>query len=83
MLLILEENDLVKYVEEEVVELEGDDANVKHKKNMVRAKRIIANSMKDQLIPRVSSLKAPKQMFDALTILYEGNNINWKMTLRT
>jgi hypothetical protein len=31
----------------------------------------------------VSSKKTPKEMFDALTILYEGNNINQKMNLRT
>ena len=46
------------------------------------AKRIIANSIKDHLIPQVSSLKTPKEMFDALTKLFEGKNINQKMTLR-
>ena len=39
-------------------------------------------SIKDHLIPHVSSLKTPKAMFDALTKLFEGNNINWKMSLR-
>ena len=46
------------------------------------AKRIIADSIKDHLIPHVSSLKTPKTMFDALTNLFEGKNINRKMTLR-
>ena len=46
------------------------------------AKRIIVDSIKDQLIPQVSSLKTPKAMFDALTKLFEGKNINRKMTLR-
>ena len=45
-------------------------------------KRIISNSIKDHLIPQVSSLKTPKAMFDALTKLFEGKNINQKMTLR-
>ena len=49
---------------------------------MVKAKRIIAYSIKDHLIPRVSSLKTPKETFDALTTLFEGKNINRKMTLR-
>ena len=49
---------------------------------MVMAKRIIADSIKDHLIPYVSSLKTPKSMFDALTKLFEGKNINQKMTLR-
>ena len=49
---------------------------------MIRAKMIIVDSIKDHLIPHVSSLKTPKEMFDALTKLYEGKNINRKMTLR-
>jgi hypothetical protein len=50
---------------------------------MVRAKRIIADSIKDHLIPQVASKKTPKEMFDALTRMYEGKNINRKMNLRT
>ena len=46
------------------------------------AKRIISDSIKDHLIPQVSSLKTHKAMFDALTKLFEGKNINKKMTLR-
>ena len=44
--------------------------------------RIIADYIKDHLIPQVSSLKTPKAMFDAITKLFEGKNINRKMTLR-
>jgi hypothetical protein len=47
------------------------------------AKRIIVDSIKVHLIPHVSSLTTPKKMFDALSQLYEGKNINQKMTLRT
>ena len=46
------------------------------------AKSIIADSIKDCLIPQVSSIKTPKAMFDALTKLFEEKNINRKMTLR-
>ena len=49
---------------------------------MVMVKRTIADSIKDHLIPHFSSLKTPEAMFDALTKLFEGKNINWKMTLR-
>ena len=45
-------------------------------------KRIIVDSIKDHLIPQVSYLKTPKDMFDTLTKLFEGKNINLKMTLR-
>jgi hypothetical protein len=50
---------------------------------MIKAKRIIADSIKDHLIPQVSSKNTPKDMFDALTRMYEGKNINRKMNLRT
>ena len=53
-----------------------------HNKNLVQAKKIIAHSIKDHLIPRVSSLKTHKEMLDSLTKLFEGKNINRKMTLR-
>ena len=50
---------------------------------MIKAKRIISNSIKDHLIPQVSSKNTPKYMFDSLTRMYEGRNINWKMNMRT
>ena len=53
-----------------------------HKKKLVMEKRSIVDSSKDHLIPQVSSLKTPKAMFDAPTKLFEGKNINWKVTLR-
>ena len=53
-----------------------------HKKNLVKAKKIIADSIKDHLIPQVSSLKTLKYMFDSLTKLFEGKNVNQKMTLK-
>jgi len=50
---------------------------------MIKAKRIIVDSIKDHLIPQVSSKKTPKEIFDSLTKLYERKNINQKMNLRT
>ena len=47
-----------------------------HKNNLVKAKKIIVDSIKDHLIPQVSSLKTPKGMFDSLNKLFEGKNIN-------
>ena len=81
-MLILEENDLEGFIEEEVQSPKGDETKAKHKKNLVKAKIIIADSIKDHLIPHVSSLKTPKKIFDALSWLYEGKNINRKMTSR-
>ena len=52
--LILEENDLDQYIGKEILEPEGDEAKA-------RAKRIIGDSIKDHIIPHVSSLKTPKE----------------------
>jgi hypothetical protein len=54
-MLILEENDLEDSVKEEVPEPYEDAAKEKYKKNLVKAKRIIVDSIKDHLIPHVSS----------------------------
>ena len=82
-MLILEENDLEGFIEDAIIEPKEDEAKAKHKKSLIKAKRIIANSIKDHLTPHVSSLKTPTQMFGSLSRLYEGKNINRKMTLRT
>jgi hypothetical protein len=81
--LILEENYLARLVKEEVLKPADVVEKGKHQKDTIRAKRIIADSIKDHLIPYVSSKKTLKEMFDALTRLYEGKNINRKMNRRT
>ena len=44
---ILEEHDLEGYIKDEAKEPEGEEAKVKHKKDMIKFKRTIANSIKD------------------------------------
>ena len=69
------------YISREVPVPKGDGAKSLHKKNLVKAKNIIADSVTDHLIPQVSSLNTSKEMF-SLTKLFEGKNINRNMTLR-
>ena len=66
--LVLEGNELDTYISGEVLVPEGDEAKSLHKKKLV--KRIIVDSIKDHLIPQVSSLKTPKEMLDSLTKLF-------------
>ena len=47
-----------------------------HQKKLVKAKKIIVDSVTNQLVSQVSSLNTPKEMFDSLTKLFEGKNIN-------
>ena len=83
VMLVLEENDLEGFIGADISEPKGEETKGKHKKSLVKEKRIIADSIKDHMIPHVSSLKTPKKMFDSLSWLYEGKNINRKMALRT
>ena len=53
-----------------------------HKKNLVKAKKMIADSIMDHLVPQVSFLKTPKEMFYSLIKLFEDKNLNQKMVLR-
>ena len=55
--LVLEENELDSYISEEVLVPEGDEAKALHKNKLVMAKRIISDSIKEHLIPHVSSLR--------------------------
>ena len=70
--LILEENVLSNFIKGIVLEPKEDDAKEKYKKYMIRAKRIIVDSIKDHLIRQVSSKDTPKEMFDALSRMKEG-----------
>ena len=58
--LVLKENDLEKYIKDEIPEPEEAEAKEKYKKDLIRTQRIIADSIKDHLIPQVSSKKTPK-----------------------
>jgi hypothetical protein len=58
--LIIEENDLAIFIKEEVLEPAYAAEKAKHQKDTIRAKRIIADSIKDHLIPYVSSKKTLK-----------------------
>ena len=74
--LILEENDLDQFITGDVPDPEGYEAKVAHKRIMDKDKIIIAYSIKDHLIPHVSAFNTLKELYDALTNMFEGKNIN-------
>ena len=76
-----EENELDTYMSREVHFHTKMRLKALHKKNLIKAKKIIVDSITDQLIPQVSSLKTPK-MFDSLINIFEDKNLNHKMALR-
>ena len=72
IMLILQENDVDEFFKSEVPEPEGEEVKAKYKKDMIKAKRITADSIKDHLNPHVSPLQTPKNMYDALARLFES-----------
>ena len=44
-----------------------EEAKEEHQIQMIKAKRIIVDSIRDHLIPIVSSKETPKEMYDALS----------------
>ena len=60
-MLIVEEHDLEGHVKDEVPKPKGDET-YNHKKDMIKSKRIINDSIKDHLIPQVSSKKTQRRL---------------------
>jgi len=58
--LILEESYFSRLIKENVLEPADVTTKEKYQKDMVRDKRIITESIKDHLIPQVSSNNTPK-----------------------
>ena len=56
------------YISDEVPFLEGDEARALHKNKLVMDKRIIADSIKDHLIPQCED----PECVDHIVILYKG-----------
>ena len=76
------ENELDTYMIRDVLVQREMSLKALHKKNLFKAKKIIADSIMDYLVPQLYSLKTPKDMFDSLTKLFEWKNTNQNMTLR-
>jgi len=78
--IILEEFDFLDYVEKNIPK--PDEEKTKFRKERAKVKRILTESIKDNLIPYISKLKTPKAIFDVLARLYESKNTSRKLTLR-
>ena len=77
----LKKHDFENYVKEEAADLEGDEDKSKAQEGPSQRQE---DYFRLHWISHVSSLKTPKDLtFDVMTNLYEGNNINKKMILRT
>jgi hypothetical protein len=80
--LILVENGLWDFVNTTLTPSMDPTDLVIHEQKDVKARRIILDAVKDHLIPHLSEKKSTRDMFVALTNLFQSSNSNRKMVLK-
>jgi hypothetical protein len=80
--LILMENGLWDFANTIVTPPTDPKDLAAHELKDVKARRIILDAVKDHLIPHLSEKKSAREMFVALTNLFQSSNANRKMVLR-
>ena len=66
ILLILEENDLLKLVNEKVPEPNVEEDKSHWRKSDARARRILVDLVRDHLVPQISQKKTTRKMFKTI-----------------
>jgi hypothetical protein len=79
---ILQEHDLEQYVTTVVEEPTNNAGRAAFRKSQAKAKRIIFDSVKDSIMPAMTSLMTAKDCMDTLVNLYEKQAPSQKRTLK-
>jgi hypothetical protein len=79
---ILQEHDLEQYVTTVVEEPTNNAGRTAFRKSQAKAKRIIFDSVKDSIMPAMTSLMTAKDCMDTLVNLYEKQAPSQKRTLK-
>ncbi|XP_057870681.2 uncharacterized protein LOC131077246 [Cryptomeria japonica] len=82
VLIALEDNDILKFVEKEVPEPSDETEKTQWKKNDTKARKILIDSVMNHLVLIISKPKLAKEMFDTLKGVYEINNTIKALALR-
>jgi hypothetical protein len=82
ILNIFEEDDLDSFVTSVVEEPNSNAGRENFKKNQAKAKQIIFDSVKENIMPVIAPLKTTKGCFDTLTNLYEKKALSQKRVLK-
>ena len=82
ILNILKENDLDGYILNGVEEPTTNDGLTTFKKNEAKAKRIIYDSVKVNVMPVITPLNIAKEWFNTLTNIYEKKDLSQKRELK-
>jgi hypothetical protein len=79
---ILEKGDLDELVTRMMEEPTSNAGRAAYKKRQAKAKRVIFDSVKDNMMPLIAHLRTTKECFDALANLYEKRAPTQKRTLK-
>jgi hypothetical protein len=79
---ILQEHDLEQYVTSVMEEPTSNAGRAAFRKNQAKAKRIIFDLVKDNIMPTMTSLMTAKECMDTLVNLYEKKAPSQKRTLK-
>ena len=82
VLLLLEENDLLLFVNAKVPEPEAEEDKPRWRKDDAKARRILVDSVRDHFVPQISEKTTTRRMFKTLKKLFEHSSINVTLTLR-
>jgi hypothetical protein len=80
--ITLEESDLLKLIEGTLPATTINEKKDEWKTDDVKARKIIIYSVRDHLLPHISTLKTTYLMYDALKKMFESNNTNKALTLK-
>jgi hypothetical protein len=80
--ITLEEDDLLSLIEKTLPATTTDEEKVDWKEDNAKVRKIIIYSVRDHLLPHISTLKTTYEMYDALKRMFESNNTNKALTLK-
>jgi hypothetical protein len=80
--ITLEESDLLRLIEKTLPTTTANEEKVEWKTKDVKVGKIIIYSIRDHLLPRISTLKTTYEMYDALKKMFESNNTNKALPLK-
>ena len=75
-------NDLLNFAKTIVTPPTDATLLVEHNKKEAKARMLILDAVRDHIIPHILGKKATREMWEALTKLYQSDNHNRKMALR-
>jgi len=77
----LDKNHINDYASKVVVVPVDVDPLKKYGEAQAKGKCMILDGIKDHMVPHIDEKDTTREMWEALTTLYEGTSVQWKMLL--